>query len=423
MKSRYRRLAEIVSDPSFSHEKGNPLYIEYCGIYMDLTPQERHYWRNREELSVERRGKYAEKVGHGPRPYTRGQKDYVSPDISRAGFPEGPEGSILYQKAYQKEWQRLNVVRVTEQPGYERKYRKTGKYSVSLSRRRESVERRHAWLASLSRAFFDKGRRAMWSVEGSVSASLTYRGGPSLKESLAPLPPPAFTLEGWMFTLGPDGKLRAAVDSLPAPVKAVLGPRVESLLSAAGDLVPEYLSIIDVFRKGDSTLDKESFEYMREVYTKGKELIKEAGLLSRELRRAVVAYWKEAARALRKNSDIVLDTDPACLMEGPLAVWSVKSALMSARNRSFREGMLYHTLHRRTAWKQAENRGRIDGARAREDGFRALDSLLSAAGMTSKEYWEMKNSAGKSSVDVKGVQMSQAPADTVAAGRLARKGV
>ena len=152
---------------------------------------------------------------------------------------------------------------------------------------------------------------------------------------------------------------------------------IDNIYITTEQLLHEYSCIIDIFKNGDSTLDSESFEYIRECYQKNRDL--QASI------QATITLMKK--KIFNKYKTSTIEYNPAEIIKPLILLYSLKSALQAAKTITYKEGYLYTKLHRHSQWARGVKQERIQQEKDRLKSFDELDKLLTATGMSSEEYW------------------------------------
>ena len=343
------------------------------------------------------------------------------PIVKPKAEPLSAEEKLCRKRERDKVWRQQNRDRKRE---LNKKWRETHKQEVrdyartyTKNRRVADPEKARSYARSCYRArqdklsivseFIkfrtDKVMRAYWGTEhGTVQKSLGYTC--ETYTDLSPKQQPRFTFDIFVQYA------QDYIEHKPCPLNSKpdvyiseeLTIKTEELFSKALNTLKDYRCIIDIFRNGDSTLDNESFTYMHEVYAKGKELRKDCTALMSEAARDLRSYYN-------KHTDLLEDRARwQDLFYQVNIIWSLKSALLAATWESGHEGYLYSILHRRDQWKRKNIQERSLTEKKRAEDFKAFDKFLKDNDLTSSEYWTLKNSSGRSKVDIEGSTLDEA---------------
>lgn len=152
---------------------------------------------------------------------------------------------------------------------------------------------------------------------------------------------------------------------------------IDNIYVTTEQLLHDYSCIIDIFRNGDSTLDSESFEYIRECYQKNKEL--------RVSIQDTMALMKK--KIFNKYKTSVIEYNPVEVIKPLILLYNLKSVLQAAKTLTYKEGYLYTKLHRHSQWARSIKQEINKQYKDRQKSFEELDKLLTTTGMSSEEYW------------------------------------
>ena len=154
----------------------------------------------------------------------------------------------------------------------------------------------------------------------------------------------------------------------------------DDLYKAVKSLLIEYSCIVDIFRSGDSTLDSESFEYIRECYQKNKEL-------RVNIQHTITLIKNKLFNRYKTSVTLIGKYNPYEIIKPLILLYSLKSALQAAKTLTYREGYLYTKLHRHSQWTRGIKKERIQQERDRLESFEKLDKLLTEKDISSDDYW------------------------------------
>ncbi len=154
----------------------------------------------------------------------------------------------------------------------------------------------------------------------------------------------------------------------------------DDIYKTVKSLLIEYSCIVDIFRSGDSTLDSESFEYIRECYQKNKEL-------RASIQHTITLIKNKLFNRYKTSVALIGKYNPYEIIRPLILLYSLKSALQAAKTLTYREGYLYTKLHRHSQWARGIKKERIQQERDRLESFEKLDKLLTTKDISSDDYW------------------------------------
>jgi hypothetical protein len=402
MKSVYSRLKDLLNDPNFKETRDNELYIRYQELLMELTPTQKYYWKNQEQLTLHYRQNYSKKVDKPTRQYNKTNSDIP---VKRSDYPAGPEGDILYKKAYQKEWWRLNHPPKSSDPSYCRKYNKQEAWNNRQASRVAAAEKKQKdklIVKSMFQWYYDKGCRSMWTVQGGAESELhriEYTHD-TLDNKLDYIP--KYTLSTFYEALKPaagyaeDGEIRALLKGNRWNIKEDLYNRLCTLFKETYHIVSDSCVMIEVYKSGEP-LGEGVRDEIALLRNRRQELRLKLSSLLKEMK-------KESRRLLEESKDVTHLTidQQQFLLQPAMIVYCLRSGIVAANYFERKEMYLYYKLHKYSVYKRAQKQGTIDAERNRQEQFNRLDKQLSESGMTSEEYWTRSNEHGITKVDIKG---------------------